>query len=187
MAFDAEEEAAILAVLQQKRQWPAFQGTSSTIGLRGYRSMGFHEKRARPLTRLRVKGADHAPKMPGQLQALKAASAASREADRPTAARKKLRAERERIGAGGDASTSTTRIVVVDTSAPPPAQRAADGQEGDGDCSLHHLMSFGSVINRMDSVEGSVALSRMHSLLPPPLLAPTATKAKSAPQDAART
>ena len=46
MAFDPEEEAAILAVLKKKQQWPAFQGTTSTIGTRGYRGMGFHEKRA---------------------------------------------------------------------------------------------------------------------------------------------
>ena len=46
MAFSAEEEAAILTVLQKKQQWPAFRGTTSTIGMRGYRSMGFHEKRA---------------------------------------------------------------------------------------------------------------------------------------------
>jgi len=51
MAFDSEQEAAILAVLHLKRQWPAFQGTSSTIGMRGFRSMGFHEKRAQASSR----------------------------------------------------------------------------------------------------------------------------------------
>ena len=46
MAFEPEEGAAILAVLKRKQKWPAFQGTTSTIGTRGYRGMGFHEKRA---------------------------------------------------------------------------------------------------------------------------------------------
>ena len=46
IAFSPGEEAAILTVLHKKQQWPAFRGTTSTIGMRGYRSMGFHENRA---------------------------------------------------------------------------------------------------------------------------------------------
>jgi len=44
--FEPEEEAAILSVLRQKRKWPAFEGTALTIGSKGFRSAGFHEKRA---------------------------------------------------------------------------------------------------------------------------------------------
>jgi len=41
--FDPEEEVAIMSVLTQKKQWPAFEGTTSTIGATGFRSTGFHE------------------------------------------------------------------------------------------------------------------------------------------------
>jgi len=42
--FDPEEEKAILQAIRLKRQWPAFRGSSLTIGLKGFRGIGFHEK-----------------------------------------------------------------------------------------------------------------------------------------------
>jgi len=30
-------------VLLEKKQWPAFVGTASTIGAKGFRSTGFHQ------------------------------------------------------------------------------------------------------------------------------------------------
>jgi len=42
--FEADEEAAILAVLRQKRPWPAFKDEGFSIGRSGYRAFGFHEK-----------------------------------------------------------------------------------------------------------------------------------------------
>ncbi|KAH9256084.1 hypothetical protein BASA81_005860 [Batrachochytrium salamandrivorans] len=41
--FEPEEEAAILLVLRQKRNWPCFH-PSMRIGSLGYRSYGYHEK-----------------------------------------------------------------------------------------------------------------------------------------------
>ena len=46
--FTPEEEAAILAVLRVKRVWPAFAGTNVSIGCKGFRSSGFHEKARMP-------------------------------------------------------------------------------------------------------------------------------------------
>jgi hypothetical protein len=42
--FQPEEEAAIIKVLRQKRQWPAFEGTSVKIGQKGFRAMGYNER-----------------------------------------------------------------------------------------------------------------------------------------------
>ena len=41
--FEPDEEVAILNVLLVKKQWPAFLGTTSTIGAKGFRSTGFHQ------------------------------------------------------------------------------------------------------------------------------------------------
>jgi hypothetical protein len=38
-----DEEAAILFVVREKKVWPAFQDTSSHIGLLGFRAKAFHE------------------------------------------------------------------------------------------------------------------------------------------------
>jgi len=43
-AFTLEEERAILRVIRQKAVWPAFQDTSVTIGHKGFRVLGFHER-----------------------------------------------------------------------------------------------------------------------------------------------
>jgi len=48
MCFEPDEEAAVLLVLREKRQWPAFVGTDASIGSKGFRSMGFHEKSPLP-------------------------------------------------------------------------------------------------------------------------------------------
>jgi hypothetical protein len=42
--FTAEEEAAVLLVVRQKKVWPAFEGTSITVGVHGFRATGFHEQ-----------------------------------------------------------------------------------------------------------------------------------------------
>ena len=51
MCFEPDEEAAVLLVLREKRQWPAFEGTDASIGSKGFRSMGHHERSA-PLSLL---------------------------------------------------------------------------------------------------------------------------------------
>ena len=43
-AFEPDEEAAVLAQLRRKRVWPCFADTGSTIGAKGFRGFGFHEK-----------------------------------------------------------------------------------------------------------------------------------------------
>jgi len=43
--FTPEEEQAVLSVVRCKRQWPAFEDSNVTIGLKGFQSYGFHEKR----------------------------------------------------------------------------------------------------------------------------------------------
>ena len=43
--FKPDEEEAILKVIRKQQQWPAFYGTNLTIGSRGFRSHGYHEKR----------------------------------------------------------------------------------------------------------------------------------------------
>ena len=43
--FSKAEEEAILLVLREKRVWPAFEGTSLSIGTKGFRSHGWNEKR----------------------------------------------------------------------------------------------------------------------------------------------
>jgi hypothetical protein len=43
--FSPAEEDAILRILRQKRIWPAFSGTNSNIGHRGFRTLGYHEKK----------------------------------------------------------------------------------------------------------------------------------------------
>jgi len=42
--FQPDEEEAILGVVRLKCKWPAFVGTDLTIGLKGFRAHGFHEK-----------------------------------------------------------------------------------------------------------------------------------------------
>jgi len=42
--FHNDEEAAILKVIRKKQIWPAFTGTKLTIGCRGFRGYGFHER-----------------------------------------------------------------------------------------------------------------------------------------------
>jgi len=42
--FQSDEEEAILRVVRLKCKWPAFAGTDLTIGLKGFRAHGFHEK-----------------------------------------------------------------------------------------------------------------------------------------------
>jgi len=43
-AFTLAEEGAILRVLREKAVWPAFQGTTVTIGRKGFRGLGYHER-----------------------------------------------------------------------------------------------------------------------------------------------
>jgi len=47
--FQHDEEAAILKVIRKKQIWPAFKGTKLTIGCRGFRGHGYHEKLCIPL------------------------------------------------------------------------------------------------------------------------------------------
>ena len=42
--FTEAEEEAVLEVVRAKRVWPAFKGTTSSIGIKGFRSYGYHEK-----------------------------------------------------------------------------------------------------------------------------------------------
>lgn len=44
--FSPQEEAAILLVVRVKKVWPCFQGLNVTLGKRGFRSQGYHEKLA---------------------------------------------------------------------------------------------------------------------------------------------
>jgi len=46
--FEPEEEAAILTVIRKKQQWPAFKGTTLTIGCKGCRAKGYHERQKKP-------------------------------------------------------------------------------------------------------------------------------------------
>jgi len=73
--FSPEEEAAVLQVVREKRVWAAFAGTSSTIGSKGFRALGHHEKlrgagsplsRAAPKSRSGKKAAAMAA-MPGAM------------------------------------------------------------------------------------------------------------------------
>jgi len=43
--FNPEEERAILQVVRCKRRWPAFEDSNLTIGIKGFQSFGFHEKK----------------------------------------------------------------------------------------------------------------------------------------------
>ena len=43
-SFSPEEERAILRVIREKKVWPAFQGTNITIGGKGFRALGYHER-----------------------------------------------------------------------------------------------------------------------------------------------
>jgi hypothetical protein len=43
-SFAAQEEAAILPMIRQKKVWPAFERTLHRIGLMGFRAIGFHER-----------------------------------------------------------------------------------------------------------------------------------------------
>jgi len=49
--FTPEEEAAILTVLRIKRVWPAFAGSGLSIGCKGFRSCGYHEKARTPVAK----------------------------------------------------------------------------------------------------------------------------------------
>ena len=42
--FEPDEEVAILKVIRKKEQWPAFRGTELTIGCKGFRAEGYHER-----------------------------------------------------------------------------------------------------------------------------------------------
>jgi hypothetical protein len=44
-AFLSDEEAAILRIVRKKKIWPAFEHTSSRVGLKGFRAKGFSERR----------------------------------------------------------------------------------------------------------------------------------------------
>jgi len=47
--FEPEEEEAILKVIRKKHQRPAFQSTTLTIGCKGFRSKGYHERNQKSL------------------------------------------------------------------------------------------------------------------------------------------
>jgi len=42
--FEPEEEAAVLLELRRKRVWPCFADKETSIGAKGYRGYGYHEK-----------------------------------------------------------------------------------------------------------------------------------------------
>jgi hypothetical protein len=60
--FSVEEERAILQVLREKRKWPCCASGHITIGVTGFRSHGYHEKRLKtgeditPFKKLKLEG-----------------------------------------------------------------------------------------------------------------------------------
>jgi len=133
-----------------------------------------------------------------RIRAFLTTTAASSATNKRQSASKKLKAEHPLVAADDIVHAAVTAAPAVEgmassaKSTPSLSRRvlSPDGQEGDG--YLYHMLSFGSVdsnLFRMDSRDGSFALSRMHSLLPPPPQFSPATKAKSmlqTPQDATR-
>ena len=93
----------------------------------------------------------------------------------------------------GPVARSNMAVTVSPAKNTPPLSHRALAPEGqEEDCHLSRMLSFGSVdssLCRLDSHDSAVALSRIHSLLPPPPPVLPTTKAKStlqAPQDAGR-
>jgi len=86
--FTEAEEDAVLEVVRAKRVWPAFKGTASSIGIKGFRSYGYHEKLRYKLNDASNAGA--APPPPQQQQQPQQRRQARGQAAQPPAKRLEL-------------------------------------------------------------------------------------------------
>ena len=129
-----------------------------------------------------------------RIRAFLTTTAASSATNKRQSASKKLKAEHPLVAADDiihaavivEVAPAVEDMASSAKSTPSLSRRvlSPDGQEGDG--YLYHMLSFGSVdsnLFRMDSRDGHYA---MHSLFPPPLRSPPATKARSILQNATR-